>query len=109
MEYGTIEREIHIDASPEIVFEVISSPEHLQRVVARRGAVRADPRARRGRSSSATPRPAGARSPFTVVDADRRARSPSAGPTRTARSRAEGNSLLVTFELTPRAAARCCG
>jgi uncharacterized protein YndB with AHSA1/START domain len=30
MEYGSIEREIHIDASPEVVFEVISSPAHLQ-------------------------------------------------------------------------------
>jgi uncharacterized protein YndB with AHSA1/START domain len=30
MEYATIEREIHIDATPEIVFEVISSSEHLQ-------------------------------------------------------------------------------
>ncbi|MEU0031307.1 SRPBCC domain-containing protein [Streptomyces sp. NPDC006335] len=30
MEYGTIEREIHIDASPEVVFDVVSSPEHLR-------------------------------------------------------------------------------
>jgi len=30
MEFGTIEREIRIEASPEVVFEVISSPEHLQ-------------------------------------------------------------------------------
>ncbi|CAN5427350.1 SRPBCC domain-containing protein [soil metagenome] len=30
MEYGSIEREIQIDASPEVVFEVISSPEHLK-------------------------------------------------------------------------------
>lgn len=29
MEYGTIEREIHVDASPEVVFEVVSSPEHI--------------------------------------------------------------------------------
>ncbi|GAA3437081.1 SRPBCC domain-containing protein [Kutzneria kofuensis] len=29
MEYGTIEREIHIAATPEVVFEVISKPEHL--------------------------------------------------------------------------------
>jgi len=29
MEYASIEREIHVDASPEIVFEVISRPEHL--------------------------------------------------------------------------------
>jgi uncharacterized protein YndB with AHSA1/START domain len=30
MEFGKIEREIHVDASPEVVFEVISSPEHLR-------------------------------------------------------------------------------
>jgi uncharacterized protein YndB with AHSA1/START domain len=30
MEYGSIEREFHIDASPEIVFEVITQPEHIQ-------------------------------------------------------------------------------
>lgn len=30
MEYGSIEREIHVEATPEVVFEVISSPEHLQ-------------------------------------------------------------------------------
>ena len=30
MEYGTLEREIHIEASPEVVFEVISRPEHLR-------------------------------------------------------------------------------
>ena len=30
MEYGSIERSFHIDASPEVVFEVVSSPSHLQ-------------------------------------------------------------------------------
>jgi uncharacterized protein YndB with AHSA1/START domain len=30
MEYGSIEREIHVDASPEVVFEVVSRPEHLR-------------------------------------------------------------------------------
>ncbi|MFP3914349.1 MAG: SRPBCC domain-containing protein [bacterium] len=30
MEYGTIEREIHVDASPEVVFEVVSRPEHIR-------------------------------------------------------------------------------
>ncbi|MFC6373520.1 SRPBCC domain-containing protein [Nonomuraea thailandensis] len=29
MEYGTIEREIHVDASPEVAFEVVSRPEHI--------------------------------------------------------------------------------
>ena len=30
MEFGTIEREIFVDATPETVFDVVSSPEHLQ-------------------------------------------------------------------------------
>jgi uncharacterized protein YndB with AHSA1/START domain len=29
MEYASIEREIYVDASPEITFEVVSRPEHL--------------------------------------------------------------------------------
>jgi uncharacterized protein YndB with AHSA1/START domain len=30
VEYGTIEREIHVDAPPETVFEVVSSPAHIR-------------------------------------------------------------------------------
>ncbi len=30
MEYGSIEREIHIDASPEVVFDVVTQPEHIR-------------------------------------------------------------------------------
>ena len=30
MEYGTIEREIHVQASPEVAFAVVSQPEHLR-------------------------------------------------------------------------------
>jgi len=30
MELGSIERDIHVDASPEVVFEVISRPEHMR-------------------------------------------------------------------------------
>ena len=30
MEFASIDREIHIDASPDIVFEVITSPEHIR-------------------------------------------------------------------------------
>lgn len=30
MEYGSIEREIHIDAAPDVVYQVISTPEHLR-------------------------------------------------------------------------------
>lgn len=30
MEHGSIQREIHVAASPEIVFEVVSRPEHIR-------------------------------------------------------------------------------
>jgi uncharacterized protein YndB with AHSA1/START domain len=30
MEFGSIEREVRIEASPEVVFDVVSSPEHLK-------------------------------------------------------------------------------
>ena len=30
MEYGSIERQFYVDASPDVVFEVISSPEHIR-------------------------------------------------------------------------------
>lgn len=30
MEYASIEREIHVEAPPEVVFEVISRPEHIR-------------------------------------------------------------------------------
>ncbi|NYH84162.1 hypothetical protein SAMN05421678_11762 [Actinopolymorpha cephalotaxi] len=29
MEFGSIEREIHIDATPEVVYAVITRPEHI--------------------------------------------------------------------------------
>ena len=30
MEFGSIERTVHVDASPDVVFEVVSSPEHIR-------------------------------------------------------------------------------
>ena len=30
MEIGTIEREIHIEATPEVVYQVVSTPEHMR-------------------------------------------------------------------------------
>ncbi len=30
MEFGSIEREIHIEAAPEVVYQVVSRPEHLR-------------------------------------------------------------------------------
>src|SRR4051794_12107190 len=100
MEFGTIEREIHIDASPEIVFQVVSSPDHLREWWP--AEVRSEPvPGSAGEIVFGDPAAGGGVVGFTVVDAR---------PPRTFSFRwthpvgevaAEGNSLLVTFDLTP--------
>ncbi|MET8834151.1 SRPBCC family protein [Micromonospora sp. NPDC004540] len=100
MEFGTIEREIYVEASPEIVFEVVSSPDHLKQWWP--DDARYDPTPGATGEIVFGDRDAGGTVvPFTVVDAR---------PPRTFSFRwthpagevaAEGNSLLVTFDLTP--------
>ncbi|WP_258727081.1 SRPBCC family protein [Cellulomonas sp. NS3] len=99
MELGTIEREIYVDASPEVVFDVVSSPEHLTGWwpdEARYAQVPGAP----GEIVFGDPADGGVVVAFTVVDSR---------PPRTFSFRwthpagevaAPGNSLLVTFELT---------
>lgn len=95
MEYASIEREIHIDATPDVVFDVVSSPEHLKQWWP--DDARYEP----------TPGSAGEISfgdkvvPFTVVDVQpprlfsfRWANDPG-------QTAAQGNSFLVTFDLVP--------
>jgi uncharacterized protein YndB with AHSA1/START domain len=100
MEYGSIERELRIDATPEVVYEVISSPEHLREwwpddavldpVAGATGAITfGDPTA-----------PDAATVPLTVLEADPPRRfafrwAYDEGPA------AEANSFLVTFDLVP--------
>ncbi|MFI7042182.1 SRPBCC family protein [Microbispora rosea] len=100
MEFGTIEREIYIEASPEIVFEVVSSPGHLKEWWPDDARYEPAPRAA-GDIVFGDPDAGGAVVSFTVVDVR---------PPRTFSFRwthpagevaAEGNSLLVTFDLTP--------
>jgi uncharacterized protein YndB with AHSA1/START domain len=102
MEFGTIEREIFVEASPETVFEVVSSPDHLQQwwpdeahyepVAGSTGDIVFG---QQGSDRTVVS--------FTVVDAQ---------PPRTFSFRwthpagepaVAGNSLLVTFDLTPSA------
>jgi uncharacterized protein YndB with AHSA1/START domain len=101
MEFGTIEREIHVAASPEVVFEVISSPEHLTewwpddaQVVATAGAA--------GHVTFHRPPPEETKVvPITVVEA----LPPRLFSFRWVYDEGETpgatNSLLVTFELEP--------
>ena len=103
MEQGSIERELHIDASPEVVFEVLSRPEHIREWwSAEASDVLADGTAGAltwtdtdsGRTQS---------EPFTVVRSDP-PRMLSFRWTYDEGDTPDGaNSLLVTFELTPAA------
>ena len=101
MEFGTIEREIYVEASPEIVFEVVSSPDHLRQWWPDDARYEPTPGST-GEIVFGDRDAGGTVVPFTVVDVAAAAdASRSAGRTRPARSPAEGNSLLVTFDLTP--------
>jgi uncharacterized protein YndB with AHSA1/START domain len=101
MDYGTIERELHIDASPEVVFEVISSPEHVAAWWPDEAEFDAVPggtgelRWRVGGAETLTPMA------MTVIEVDPPRRfsfrwtHPKDGPALIE------NSLLVTFDLVP--------
>jgi uncharacterized protein YndB with AHSA1/START domain len=100
MELGTIEREIYVDAPPEVVFTVVSSPEHIRqwwpddaRYEPTPGAV--------GEIVFGSHEPDRTVVPFTVVEV-RPPRTFSFRWTHPAdQAAAVGNSLLVTFELAP--------
>jgi uncharacterized protein YndB with AHSA1/START domain len=100
IELGTIEREIYIEASPEVVFDVVSSPRHVEQwwpdeahydsIPGSTGEIVFGERGKGGAVAS-----------FTVIDVE---------PPRTfsfrwthpvGQAAVAGNSLLVTFELVP--------
>jgi len=101
MEHGTIERELHIEASPEVVFDVISRPEHIRDWWSAETGV--EPVA--GSTGELTWRDEASGRvdvvPITVIDVQpprlfsfRWTQAPGEVPT-------SSNSLLVTFELAP--------
>jgi uncharacterized protein YndB with AHSA1/START domain len=101
MEMGSIEREVHIDASPEIVFEVITSPEHIR---VWWGGAETDVAPQEGLVSeiawgkdSADPH----LEHLTVVEVDAPRRFSFRWVADGAAVATAANSLLVTFELTP--------
>ncbi len=102
MEFGTIEREIYVEASPDVVFEVVSSPEHLQSWWPDEAHYDATP-GDNGTIVFGTDEDKTTVA-FTVVDATPpssfsfRWTHPQGEPAR------EGNSLLVTFDLQPKGA-----
>ncbi|MEU4626486.1 SRPBCC family protein [Actinoplanes sp. NPDC023801] len=103
MEYGSIEREIFIDAAPELVFDVVSDPAHVKRWWPDDAEYDVVPGAT-GRIVFGDCAHGGVTEQLTIVDV-RPPRSfsyrwtyPAAEPA------AEDNSLLVTFDLAPQGA-----
>lgn len=100
MEYGSIERRIRIDAAPEIVFDVVSNPEHVRQWWPDEADYEPAPG---GAGELVFVSDEGEKVPVAiqVVDAiphrlfSFRWTHPVGDPTRT------DNSLLVTFELEP--------
>jgi uncharacterized protein YndB with AHSA1/START domain len=100
-EYGSIEREIHIDATPDVVYEVISTPEHLRGWWPDEVELEPVPGATGVLTFGDSATPDVHIRPLTVVEADPPRRfsfrwiyDEGATPTTT-------NSLLVTFDLVP--------
>jgi uncharacterized protein YndB with AHSA1/START domain len=99
-EYGTIERQIHIDASPEVVFDVVSSPEHLREWwpdEAEYPAVAGGA----GRIGFGDLSQGGTWVQFTVVDAIPPRLFSFRWTHEEGETAAKGNSFLVLFELEP--------
>ncbi|TDB97148.1 SRPBCC family protein [Actinomadura sp. 7K534] len=100
MEFGTIQREIYVEAAPEVVFEVVSSPEHVREWWPDDARYEAVPGGA-GEIVFGERDAGGTVVGFTVVDA----RPPRTFSFRwthpVGETAVEGNSLLVTFELTP--------
>ena len=99
MEFGSIEREIHVDAAPEVVYEVVSTPEHL------RGWWPDDAALESGGTGTLTfgdpAAPDAHVELMTVVEANPPKRFSFRWVYEHGEIAAAGNSLLVTFDLVP--------
>ncbi len=101
MEYGSIEREVHIEASPEIVFDVISRPEHIRDW----WSAETDLEPVVGSTSELTWRDEASDRvdvvPITVIDVQPPRRFAFRWTQGQGETPTPSNSLLVTFELSP--------
>jgi uncharacterized protein YndB with AHSA1/START domain len=101
MEYGSIEREIHIEATPEVVYEVITTPEHLKEWWPDDVELKAVPGATGFVSFGELGSPDAQGSPLTVVEADPPRRFSFRWSYEEGEAARVDNSLLVTFDLEP--------
>ena len=101
MEYARIEREIHIDAPPEVVFEVISRPEHIREWWSAETDVQPTPGATGELVWADVDDPRAMVVPMTVVAAEPPRLFTFRWTHPAGESATSGNSMLVTFELEP--------
>jgi uncharacterized protein YndB with AHSA1/START domain len=101
MEYGSIEREIQIEAAPEVVYEVISSPEHLRQWWPDEAELEPVPGGTGVITFGDRSSPEASVEPLTVVEADPPRRFSFRWVYDEGETPTSGNSLLVTFELVP--------
>lgn len=101
MEYGTIEREIQIEASPATVFEVITSPQHLKEWWPDDVVLEPTPGASGELVFGDRSSPDAKIPKLTVVEAVPPKRFSFRWTHPEGEEAREGNSLFVVFELTP--------
>lgn len=95
MELGSIEREIHIEATPEIVYAVVSRPEHLREWWPDEAELEPVP------GGTGVIRFGDLAEPLAVVEADPPRRFSFRWVSDHDRPPGPGSSLLVTFDLEP--------
>jgi uncharacterized protein YndB with AHSA1/START domain len=101
MEYGSIEREIHVQATPEVVYEVISTPEHLREWWPDEAELEPVPGATGVISFGDRSTPEAHVAQLTVAEADPPRRFSFRWVYDEGEAATPANSLLVTFELVP--------
>jgi uncharacterized protein YndB with AHSA1/START domain len=101
MEYGSIEREIYVEAAPEVVYEVISTPEHLKQWWPGDAELTPEPGATGVVVFGDRATPEAKVVPLTVVEADPPRRFSFRWAYEEGEVPSAGNSLLVTFDLVP--------
>jgi uncharacterized protein YndB with AHSA1/START domain len=101
MEYASIEREIRIEAPPEVVFEVVSRPEHVREWWTAESDVAPTPGATGELVWSEGDDPRAQVSQMTVVVAEPPRLFTFRWTHPAGEAAVDGNSMLVTFELVP--------
>jgi uncharacterized protein YndB with AHSA1/START domain len=99
-ELGTLEREIYVDAAPDTVFEVVSDPEHVREWWPDDATYDVRPGAT-GQITFGDPEAGGGVVGLTVLEVDPPRSFTFRWTQAPGETGVEGNSLLVTFALTP--------